>query len=621
MPDIHILDEQTIDQIAAGEVIERPASVVKELVENALDAGADDISVELKGGGLELIRVRDNGCGIPSEQVRLAFFRHATSKIRQAQDLFSICSLGFRGEALSSIASVTRVELITRTAEAQQGLRYVIEGGRELAEEPCDAPAGTCFSIRDLFYNTPVRRKFLRSPQTETAYVLTLMEQLALSRPGVAMSLTAEGRLRLQTGSRYSLKEIIYTLFGREMAAHMREVAHETTDMSVRGFVAEPIMNRGNRSGELFFVNGRPVKHPVLMKALEQACHGLTMQHKFPAAVLLITLDPSQVDVNVHPQKTEIRFRSDKEVFDLVYKGVRQALFARDLIPSQYAGAVPLDEPLQIQEAARYPREEPAAPAPVTAPPIREAAPPQTVAAVSESDREKAPVPVAPVAAVVRPLEQAPAKPREEAVQQNLFQEKIISPEKKDRIRLIGQVFDTYWLLEYEEWFLLADQHAVHEKILYERTMKSLEKREATSQQLMPPLILTLNGAQQESLSRFGEAFHRLGFEMESLGGRELRLNAVPDNLFSLSSRELFLEMLDELSEERVTAPSLLDAKVALMSCKAAVKGNDRLDFAEARALFEELLSLENPYTCPHGRPTLIRFSRAELEKMFKRTL
>ena len=658
MPQIHLLDEQTIDQIAAGEVIERPLSVVKELVENALDAGADAVSVELKGGGMELIRVTDNGCGIPADQVQLAFFRHATSKIESAEDLFSLHSLGFRGEALSSIAAVARVELITRPREQLAGFRYVIEGGIELESGETAAPPGTSFAVRDLFFNTPVRRKFLKSAQTETAYVVTLMEQLALSRPGVAMSLVTDGRLRLKTGGGYGMKEIIYTLFGREVAGHLRPVNYEAGDMKLTGYAGEPVINRGNRGGELCFVNGRFVKSPMMMKAIEQAYHGLTMQHKFPVAILQLTMDASQVDVNVHPQKTEVRFRSEKEVFDLIYRGVREALYAQDMIPEEKETkeekrSVPAS-PQERGERRPEKPEEGEKPKPLfrEAPDYqirqdrrlferffdreaeRRRAEDAEADAIARLEREETqesseglPRPDAepgptqesrPVPETAPPVT-LPTPRIAAAQQQSLFEEKIILPKNLSSFRLLGQIFRTYWLIEYESWLLIADQHAVHEKVLYERTMRSLAKKEATSQQIYPPLVLSLTGLQQDTLSRCREDFEQLGFEIEALGEREIRVDAVPGNLFSLSAKDVFIQMLDELGEQRATTLSTIDARVATMSCKAAVKGNDPLSFEEAEALIRELLQLENPYACPHGRPTMIRMSRTELEKKFKR--
>jgi len=607
--------------------------------------------------------VTDNGCGIPMDQVRIAFFRHATSKIETAEDLFAIHSLGFRGEALSSIASVGRVEILTRTADSDIGCRYQIEGGVELACEEAAAPLGTSFTVRDLFFNTPVRRSFLKTPQTETSYIVSLMEQLALSRPGIAMSLVTDGRQRLRTNGSYSLKDIIYTLEGRDVAGHLRAVEHEIGEMKVEGFAGEPSINRGNRGGEQFFVNGRSVKSPLLMKAVEQAYHGLTMQHQFPVAVLRITLPPASVDVNVHPNKTEIRFRNEKEVFDLVYRGVRNALFSQDLIPIVEDNQKKTTSSAAKNETVPTAKEE-------TVPTAKE----ETVPVVNEAQKESLPLPASqtiqkqtdrtesnyPVRQNVlretgdyrvdadrrlldrileqeekKQLEAAPATlppDREDSsvssaeaekaskpVQADLFEEKIIEPNKEGSFRLIGQVFGTFWLMEVDGWFLMADQHAVHEKILYERTMKALRNKEATSQMLLPPVILTLNGAQQETLTRCQASFESMGFEISSLGGREVRIDAVPDNLFSLSGKDLFLEMLDELGEEKVTAPAMIDEKVALMSCKAAVKGNHVLSFEEAEALLKELLTLDNPYACPHGRPTMIRMSKYELEKKFKR--
>ena len=628
MSHIHILDEQTIDQIAAGEVVERPVSVVKELVENALDAGATSIAVDIEGGGMDLIRITDNGKGIPAEQVPLAFFRHATSKIDTAEDLFTIHTLGFRGEALSSIASVARVDLVTRTEEALSGWHYVIEGGEELLSEETGAPQGTCFTVRDLFFNTPVRRGFMKSPTTEASYIVTLMEHLALSRPGVAMRLMVEGKLRLQTSGSYGMKDIIYSLMGRAVAAHLRQVSRAGDGMEVTGFVGEPSVNRGNRGGELLFVNGRYVKSSLLMKAIEQAYHGLVMQHKFPVAVLQLKMEPELVDVNVHPQKTEVRFRDEKMVFDLVYRGVRDALFARDLIPeTEKETAEPVSprrtehsEPVVQPEPRRGEYSEPAEQPELRRGEHSEPAGLPKPAALNETTDYRVEADRRMLEEILQKAE-TPISENIKAVQPTLFEEKILAPEQEASFRLIGQVFDTYWLMEYDNWFLLADQHAVHEKILYERTMRSLKEKQATTQLLLQPMVLSLSGAQQETLSRFREAFSSLGFEIESLGGREIRLDGVPDNLFSLAAGDLFLEMLDQLSEERVTAPTMIEEKVALMSCKAAVKGNNALSREEAEALLKELLKLENPYTCPHGRPTMIRMSKADLEKKFKRIL
>ena len=677
MARIHLLDDQTIDKIAAGEVIERPVSVVKELVENALDAGATAVEVEIRGGGIELIRVSDNGCGIPAEDVPTAFARHATSKISDADDLFALHSLGFRGEALSSIASVARVELITRTEEEEAGCRYIIEGGAVLSDEAAPAPVGTTFIVRDLFYNTPVRRKFLKSAQSETAYVATLMEQLCLSRAGVAMTFIADGRTKLRVSGSYQMKDVLFTLYGRETAELMRPLDYEEKGMRVFGYIGLPTLCRGNRSMELTFVNGRFIKSPLLMKAIEQAYHGLTMQHKFPVAVLQIAMEASLLDVNVHPTKMEVRFREEKAVFDVVYHAIRETLFAKDLIPEVK------DEKAETpQTATEKASEMPAGPAAADVPAAagKEGAADERSGLVRAKERVEeeaqqlragnasapASKPSAGQPAFVkdeipfsaksaagpliredmndyredkdrRLLEQLLREEAEYAVKakdeapgegtaaaqdvRSSESTKIVSPDKKAAdFRLIGQVFETYWLMEYEDWLLIADQHAVHEKILFERTMKSLETRDITVQQLMPPMLLTLNAAQMHALKSYEESFRKLGFELSGLGGREIAVSGIPDNLFGLNSRDIFLEMLDELADDRTRTPNqTLEAKVAMMSCKAAVKGNQKMSFPEAEALLAELLTLDNPYACPHGRPTMIRFSETELEKKFKR--
>ncbi len=638
MARIHILDDQTIDQIAAGEVIERPVSVVKELVENSLDAGASAIEVEIRGGGIDLISVSDNGSGIPAEEVPTAFARHATSKISDAEDLFALHSLGFRGEALSSIASVARVELLTKTAEEENGTRYLIEGGAVISKEAAPAPVGTRFLVRDLFYNTPVRRKFLRSAQTETSYIATLIEQLCLSRAGVAMTLITDGRVRLRIGSSYRLKDVLFTLYGRETAEMMRALDYEEKGIRAVGYIGLPTLCRANRSMELTFVNGRFIKSPLLMRAIEQAYHGLTMQHKFPAAILQLSMDASLLDVNVHPTKMEVRFREEKNVFDVVYHAIRETLFARDLIPEIRAEEPPKKEVPAAEAPFRDPEKEAAAQALLRDPEEQEKGepkPPEPVRTANEPESQREKKKESGDIAYSLPSVRQPLiredvgdyrADRDRHLLEQLLRDdrpvqKIVSPEQKaEDFRLIGQVFETYWLIEYQDSLLIADQHAVHEKILFERTMKSLKEKTVTVQQLLPPLLLTLNAAQQQTLEQYADSFTGLGFEISMLGGREIAVSGVPGNLFDLNSQALFLEMLDELGEDRSHIPNqTLEAKAAMMSCKAAVKGNQKLSFAEAQALLKELFTLDNPYACPHGRPTLIRFGKNELEKKFKR--
>ncbi len=666
MAHITLLDSNTINQIAAGEVIERPSSVVKELLENAMDAGATAVTVEIRDGGISFIRITDNGSGIPKEEIPLAFLRHSTSKIRRAEDLLTVSSLGFRGEALSSIASVARVELITKTEDAVMGSRYVLEGGEEKALEDVGAPEGTTLVVRDLFYNTPARRKFLKSPQTEGGYISSLVERLALSRPDISFRFLMGSQTKLHTAGNHQLRDIIYTIYGRETAAELIPVEARSEDgcVEIKGFLGKPLISRGNRSYENYFINGRYIKSALITKAIENAYAGFVMQHKYPFAVLHLTIEPSWLDVNVHPTKMELRFRNEETVYETLYTAVRSALEGKELIPQ-----VSLTEERDAEGKAE---EKPTAPA--AAPARREHGPepferrrqedlvreapawnpspcrpndePSTIEilqkALRRKIREEAEAAPAPAHAV--PPQPAPAfsdpspapqtadrsqvpeegsLPQAESPRQlELFEEKLLDPRERDEYRLIGQLFDTYWLVQVRDEFLMIDQHAAHEKVLYERTMKSLANKEYTSQQMNPPLILTLNAREEQVLTEYREAFEKIGFEMEPFGGKEYAVYGVPGNLFGLAREDLLLELLDSLADETGHRRlNLVEEKVALMSCKAAIKGNNRLSVPEAEALIRELMQLEHPYTCPHGRPTIISMSKYEIEKKFKRVV
>ena len=625
MADIRLLSAETIDKIAAGEVIERPASVVKELVENAIDAGSSAITVEIRDGGTSLIRVTDNGSGISPEQLSLAFQRHSTSKIRTADDLFSIRTLGFRGEALSSIAAVSETEVITKTRENWVGMRLLIAGGVEKAREEIGAPDGTTFLVHDLFFNTPVRKKFLKSNMTEASYITDLMEKLALSHPDISVRLIVQGQTKLHTSGTGRLRDVIYSIFGREMSAAMVPLTCSEDGLTLEGYIGKPSLSKGNRSGEIFFVNGRHVKSNLVSRAIEQAYHGMTMQHKFPVAIFHLTLPPDLLDVNVHPTKTEVRFRNEPELFDIISRALRETLLAGELMPSVREGQkAPVQERKKLTEQVK----------PIVRPAAQPA--PASGCAMTESRKEPAatlaqiqPVPsraAEPFEQVRRAQllrEEAQTYAAEEARQLNLFEEKILTPSRADEFSLIGQLFDTYWLVRYRDMLLIVDQHAAHEKILYERSMKAMKMRTFTSQQLRPPIIMTLDARREECLKRCRGIFEEIGFEIEPFGGREYAVYAVPDNLYGIAGEALLVEMLDSLSEEKPDRTEKLlpfvEEKVALMSCKAAVKGNSRLSAAEAEAILRELLALENPYTCPHGRPTVIKMTRTELEKKFKR--
>ncbi len=662
MPQIQVLDQITIDKIAAGEVIERPASIVKELVENSIDAKAASVTVEIQDGGISLIRVTDNGSGIEREDIRNAFLRHSTSKIRKVEDLAHIASLGFRGEALSSISAVTRTELITKTKEDTFGTRYVIEGGVEQSLEDAGAPDGTTFLVRQLFYNVPARRKFLKTPMTEAGHVQDLLMRLALSHPEVAFTFINNGQTKMRTSGNGKLKDVIYSIYGREAAANLIELDYSMDGLVMKGYLGKPVITRGNRNFENYFVNGRYVKNAMLSKAIEDAYKDFLMQHKFPFVVIHFQVDGEKIDVNVHPTKMEMRVQRQQDVYNIVYEGVHRTLLEPELIPQ-----VEAPDPKVISQPKS---ESPFLLKPKTAPRPMEKKPeekeePHDEAYFMKKMKERvlsyhqrnSSAEVAKKEQIFRPQAQAerikdalarakevekqPQKQAEEqpeliretpvyetkpvteekAEQLNLFEEHLLKREKKAEYKLIGQVFETYWLVEFENSLYIIDQHAAHERVLYERTLKEMKNREFTAQYLSPPIILSLSMQEAQVLNENMDRFTRIGFEIEPFGGEEYAVRAIPDNLFGIAKKELLLEMLDDLADGISTSmtPELIDEKVASMSCKAAVKGNNRLSAQEADALIGELLLLENPYHCPHGRPTIIAMTQRELEKKFKR--
>ena len=663
MQHIQVLDQVTIDKIAAGEVIERPASIVKELVENAIDAGATHVTIEIEEGGISLIRITDDGSGIMKEDIRNAFLRHSTSKIRNVEDLLHITSLGFRGEALSSIAAVTKVEVITKTKEAILGTRYVIEGGQELSLDEAGASDGTTFIIRQLFYNVPARRKFLKTAMTEAGHVQDLLIRLALSHPEVAFRFLNNNQEKLRTSGSGKLKDVIYNIYGRDVASNLLELDYRQGGIYITGYLGKPLITRGNRNFETFFVNGRYVKSTMISRAVEDAYKDFMMQHKFPFVVLHFQVDTETVDVNVHPTKMELRFQNQQEVYKTVFEAIHRQLLEPELIP-QVEVPEPLTSPVQEKKKTPspdlklvrrvMPSDSKEAAVSIATTPIDSAA--QTVPEPVKEEphnedyfirkmRERvmsyhnrnSSAEVKDQKKIFRPEEQKKRiqtsvreattyKIKETPVVQkpeqlNLFEEKLLKREVRAEYRLIGQVFDTYWLVQFQDNLYIIDQHAAHERVLYERTLKEMKNREFTSQYLSPPIILTLSMQEAELLKTHKERFERIGFEIEPFGGEEYAIRAVPANLFSIAKKELFMEMLDNLADGLSTnmTPDIIDEKVASMSCKAAVKGNNRLSAQEVDALIGELLELENPYHCPHGRPTIIAMSKKELEKKFKR--
>ena len=657
MGKIQVLDQHTIDKIAAGEVIERPSSVVKELVENAVDAGATAVTVEIKEGGTTFLRVTDNGSGIEGEQVPLAFLRHSTSKIRKVEDLLSVSSLGFRGEALSSIAAVSMVELITKTRDTDAGTRYCIEGGKEKELEETAAPDGTTFLIRSLFYNTPARRKFLKSPMTEGGYIGDLMERMALSRPDISFKFINNGQTKLHTAGNHNLKDVIYQIYGREIAANLIPIDRTEGPIRLTGYIGKPLIGRGNRNFETYFVNGRYVKSSLIAKGIEDAYKTLLMQHRYPFVVLHFTIDGEYLDANVHPTKMELRFSNQEQVYQFVQETLRNALLGKELIPQVSLGPQEKKEEQSAQVPAKsyepkernldyFMEEMRKRVQKAHAKPVAEKAMqpgPQAIKPVQPAKSEEKPTyaqkeqPVkvlresndygaAPQSAPKAVQETAPEKkaPVEitESRQLELFETQLLDPRTKADIRIIGQLFDTYWLVQLEDKFYMIDQHAAHEKVLFECMMESLKKKEITSQMVSPPLVVTLNPVEEEVLRTYGDAFASLGFEVSHFGGKEFAISAVPANLFGIAEKALFLEMLDSLSESMTAGRAdsqLILEKIASMSCKAAVKGNQRISRPEAEELIETLFTLENPYTCPHGRPTIISMTKQEIERKFKR--
>ncbi len=637
MSKIQVLDQVTIDKIAAGEVVERPASVVKELVENAIDAKAAAVTVEVKEGGISFMRIADNGCGIDREDVPGAFLRHSTSKIRNAEDLEHISSLGFRGEALSSIAAVSQVELITKTPEDSFGTRYMISGGKEEGLEDIGAPDGTTFLVRQLFYNVPARRKFLKTAMTEAGHVSDLMTRMALSHPHISFQFINNGQSKLHTSGNGNLRDVIYHIYGREIAANLINVTYEKNGIRITGYIGAPLISRGNRNFETYFINGRYVKSSIIYKAIEDAYKDFTMQHKYPFTVLHIEVVGEDVDVNVHPTKMEVRFHNQQMVYNSIYEAVDQALHEKELIPE-----VTIDVPKAVPKAQA---KEVAHPKEVIQPEVNKSAKVQPEKASGERDldyfmeqmkkrvmsyhQQNSSAEVKGKSEIFKPQVQvdrvkeaaASYRAKQSPEQMTLFDGKLLDKEKRANYKIIGQVFDTYWLVEFDNSLYIIDQHAAHERVLYEKTLREMKTREFTSQMISPPVILNLTMQEAQLLRTYMDQFTRIGFEFEEFGQDSYAVRSVPANLFSIAKKELLMEMIDSLSEEvhRRQSSELLDEKIASMSCKAAVKGNMRLSAQEVDALIGELLKLDNPYHCPHGRPTIISMSKRELEKKFKR--
>lgn len=687
MPEITLLSQETIDKIAAGEVVERPSSVVKELVENAIDAKATAVTVEIKEGGISFIRITDNGCGIERAQVPLAFLRHSTSKIKSVEDLMSITSLGFRGEALSSISAVSQVELITKTYGELTGTRYVIEGSREKENEEIGAPEGTTFIVRNLFYNTPARRKFLKTAQTEGNYINDLMERLALSHPGVSFKFINNGQTKMHTSGNSREKDMIYHIYGRDITSGLLEIDHKNEYFHVKGFIGKPLISRGNRNFENYFINGRYIKSTLLSKSIEEAYKGFLMQHQYPFCVLYFSMDTDLLDVNVHPTKMELRFSNNEAIYKTLFEIIRGALTHKDFIPEvpvqeekvqkRENMKVPLPEPFErrgvetVRSGGRFQPQDmhmqgqaemphkgtvlqnanmqgQAEITPKETVSQKESAPPEnlsvfnsllpkkeTITTEQSTDRVSEtntytvsksvpqPIPAGKTTASL-PEETTSVLPEPKVTyeQQELsaVSKGFLTKDAKKKHKIIGQLFDTYWMVEYEDKLFIIDQHAAHEKVLYEKTMKKVREKTFSSQTLSPPIILTLSLEEIEMLEKYREQINAFGYEIEPFGGKEYAVTAIPADFTGIDTKTMFLEMLDDFANINGNdSPNAIMEKVASMSCKAAIKGNQHISRPEAERLIDELLELENPYNCPHGRPTIISMTKYEIEKKFKR--
>lgn len=700
---IKVLDKTTIDKIAAGEVIERPSSVVKELLENSIDAGATSITVEIKEGGLSLIRVTDNGCGIPKDEVKTAYLSHATSKIESADDLNSICSLGFRGEALSTIAAVSQTEMITKTVESLTGVKYVIHGGQEIDFSDVGVPDGTTIVVRNLFYNTPARKKFLKSPMTEGSYINDLVLRIALSRPDISVKLIVNGQSKIDTSGNGNIKDTIYQLFGRDITLNLLEVKYADENIRMEGYIGKPFISRGNRGLENYFINNRYIKSSIINRAIEEGYKTFVMQHKFPFSVLYLTLPPEKCDVNVHPTKMEFKYDNERELFEIITRTIRETLTHREIIPKENGedknkvagqdkkGKAAPEKPPEPFETER--KHAPTQTSMIPQGSVRAGKYSPTyriLEALKQQEKEADLTKVKQETQASKTREQEtqasnktesynaalnllkddgvkyePSKPadtkgteekytdtkntdqrtnvvetqktyvnravdayirNEQAAkeitgeQASLFDDDFLTEKARKKHRLIGQLFDTYWLIEYEKNLYIMDQHAAHEKVNYEKLMHSLHEKEVFSQQLMPPMVITVSYAERQAIMDNFDLFMKIGYDIEEFGGNEFKINAVPSNLYGLHGREMFLEFVGSLVDNvGYMSNDVFIRKLSTMACKASIKGNMHISFAEADALIDQLLQLDNPYTCPHGRPTIISISESELEKKFKR--
>lgn len=610
------LDQSTINQIAAGEVVERPSSIVKELMENSIDAGATMISVEIEDGGTKSIRITDNGKGIDKEDIRIAFLRHTTSKIKTALDLLNVSSLGFRGEALSSIAAVCQVELLTRTKDSIVGCRYRIEGGKEVALEEIGIPVGTTFIVNNIFFNTPARRKFLRTAQTESGYVADIVEKIALSHPEIAINFKSNGKVRIHTSGNGNLKDVIYSIYGKEITQNLLEVKEENDFMKISGYIGKAIISKGNRTFENYFINGRYIKSNIISKAIEDGYKFILMQHKYPFTVINFEINPEFLDVNVHPSKMELRFRKSESIYPIISETINDCLIEKPNIID-----VKLEQEKEITESYKYVPE----PFEIKRNETAKHNEYNFSASFGESVNETDDYTTDSKNLILEnDLNDRQIQNTSAYVQRELTEtyDDFLTEAAKPKHKIIGQVFETYWIIEYEDKMYIIDQHAAHEKVMFESLMDKLKNKSISTQMINPPIILNLSLKEFDLVNKYLDSFKEIGFDIEPFGGQDFVIRGVPSDLYSLDSQQVLMGIVDSLTNEAgKMVPDIITEKIASMSCKAAVKGNSKLSYNEADRLISQLLTLENPYNCPHGRPTIISMSKYELEKKFKRII
>ena len=643
MSKIQLLDSATIDKIAAGEVVERPSSVVKELVENAIDAGATSVTVEIKDGGISFIRVTDNGNGIPATQVKDAFLRHATSKIRTVEDLNTIHSLGFRGEALSSISAVAQVEIMTKQKDSLMGVHYCLEGGIEKDFSQVGVPDGTTILVKNLFFNTPARRKFLKTAATEGGYIADLCEHLAMSKPNIAFRFISNNQVKFHTSGNGNIREIIYRIFGKDFIQEIIPIQKKGDGIEIQGFLGKPTLNRSNRNFETCFINGRFVKSTFLYKAIEEGYKAYLMQHKFPFAVLYFTIDTEKVDVNVHPTKMDIRITDSQIYYNFIVDAIAETLKQQEMIPDMEQVEA-LQKPAKPQALPKNLLPESFEQKRIENINVKEDFSYITNRIFGEEDgltstKESNSCTKENTSQITSSYTQNKKSNDTKfnienelithqnsseniinATQMNLFDEKIIKQENRDKFEILGQIFQTYWIVRYEDKLLFVDQHAAHEKVKYEKLIHAFHTGEIISQTLQPPMILHLTQKEESVLEEYHEYFKSLGFVWEDFGSHSIAMREMPLELYGKSEKRFFEDILDELVENGCKGtPEVVQEKIASMACKSAVKGNQSMNHAEMKGLLEQLFALENPYHCPHGRPTIISMSKADLEKKFKR--